>query len=456
MDLEIISREYIKPSSPTPSNLRTHNLCLIDQLVDHIYASQVNYYPLSQEINLSNARVIGSIVSERLLLLKQSLSETLTHRFYPLAGKLKHDFTVDCNDEGVYFAEARAKSTLNEFLSQPDVIRLIPKLVPRDGAEQNRGFAGAHVAKIQVTVFSCGGLAICTSISHMFSDGTTLALLLNNWAAIARKNIAEVKFPIYDTSSLFHPADEDPKDATCWRAAICDPFLKTGRGVTRRFVFDAKALANLRAKATSLRMQNPTRVEAVSAFLFRRITLTFRKKSGFDKPNLLTHLVNLRRKVKPQISDCSVGNILWHANALCTEDEVELDGIVYRLREALTRLNGDFVKNLQGDDAILKFQKVIQDEGEVCSGAVDRIMFSSWRNFCFYDIDFGWGKPIWVSSTGSEEMVTTFINFISLIDTRLGDGIEAWVLLHEEDMALLELDKELLAFATMDPNPLDI
>ncbi|KAJ4715320.1 vinorine synthase-like [Melia azedarach] len=452
MDLEIISREYIKPSSPTPSNLRTHKLCLFDQLLDHIYAACILYYPLNQEISLSDSTNIDLIVSERLQLLKQSLSETLTNHFYPLAGKLKDDFTVDCNDEGVYFVEARAKTSLNEFLTQPDLY-LISKFVPKDG---NDRLAGAHVAKVQVTTFACGGLAICTCVSHMFGDGTTFGLLLNNWAAIARKNAEAVKFPYYNASFLFPPVDEDPKYATCWRTAMFVPFYKTRRPVTRRFVFHAKAIANLKAKATSPRVQKPSTVEAVSAFLFKCITAAFKTKSCLRKPHLLAHAVNLRRKIKPLISDYTIGNILWHANALCTEDEVELDGIVYCLREAIKRLNGDFVKSFQGDDAFLEYRKAIQDEGEVCSKAADRIMFSSWRNFCFYNIDFGWGKPIWVSSTGSDEMVTTFINFIILMDTRLGDGIEAWVLLPEEDMALLELDKELLAFATMDPSPLDI
>ncbi|KAJ4715324.1 vinorine synthase-like [Melia azedarach] len=455
MDLEIISREYIKPSSPTPPNLRTHKLCIFDQFSDHVYASEVQYYSLNQDINLSNSTDIDRIVSERLHLLKQSLSETITHHFYPLAGKLRDDYTIDCNDEGVYFVEARTKSTLNEFLSQPN-LSFIPKFVPKDGTEQNGSFAGADVAKIQVTVFACGGLAICPCISHMLGDGTTFALFLNNWAAIARKNTEEVKFPIYNASSLFPPVGGDPKDATPWREVLFVPFMKTGRAATRRFVFDAKVIANLKAKATGPLVQNPTRVEAVSTFLFKCITGAFKTKPGFHKPNLLTHGVNLRPKAKALISDCCIGNMLWPANALCTEDEEELDSILYRLREAITRLNEDFVKSLQGDDTLFKFHKAIQDEGEVCSRAADRLMFSSWCRFGLYNVDFGWGKPIWVSPTSSDDTVKIFMNFIILAETRLGDGMEAWVVLPEEDMALLELDEELLGFATMDPSPLDI
>ncbi|KAH7529059.1 hypothetical protein FEM48_Zijuj05G0144000 [Ziziphus jujuba var. spinosa] len=63
--------------------------------------------------------------------------------------------------------------------------------------------------------------------------------------------------------------------------------------------------------------------------------------------------------------------------------------------------------------------------------------------FGFYDSDFGFEKPIWLSiSTGS------FLNdFILLTSTRDSDGVEAFVTLIEEDMELFELDFELLSFA---------
>lgn len=35
-------------------------------------------------------------------------------------------------------------------------------------------------------------------------------------------------------------------------------------------------------------------------------------------------------------------------------------------------------------------------------------------------------------------------------NSRLGNGVEGWVLLNQEDMAKPEFDEELLAFATMD------
>jgi shikimate O-hydroxycinnamoyltransferase len=66
------------------------------------------------------------------------------------------------------------------------------------------------------------------------------------------------------------------------------------------------------------------------------------------------------------------------------------------------------------------------------------------------------GKPIWVSSVGSSgHSEDVFSNVVVLMDTRSGDGIEAWVLLDKEDMVVLGQDKELLAFASLDPSPIN-
>ncbi|KAL9431673.1 hypothetical protein AB3S75_026800 [Citrus x aurantiifolia] len=44
MQLDIISKEIIKPSSPTPLQLKTHKLSLLDQLAPDIYTSFLLFY----------------------------------------------------------------------------------------------------------------------------------------------------------------------------------------------------------------------------------------------------------------------------------------------------------------------------------------------------------------------------------------------------------------------------
>lgn len=84
---------------------------------------------------------------------------------------------------------------------------------------------------------------------------------------------------------------------------------------------------------------------------------------------------------------------------------------------------------------------------------VDYFGFTSWCNMGFYDVDFGWGKPIWVCSFVSHDS-PVFTDFVVLMDTRYGDGVEAWVNLDEHKMHILQHDHELSAFMSLDPSPL--
>ncbi|KAF3659382.1 putative salutaridinol 7-O-acetyltransferase-like [Capsicum annuum] len=70
---------------------------------------------------------------------------------------------------------------------------------------------------------------------------------------------------------------------------------------------------------------------------------------------------------------------------------------------------------------------------------IDIYPSTSWCRFPWYEADFGWGNPFWVSSVSKPFQV------IILNDTIDGDGIEAWVSLKENDMAEFETDPDILS-----------
>ncbi|KAJ4713791.1 vinorine synthase-like [Melia azedarach] len=391
MEPEIVLRECIKPSSPTPLHLKTHKLSLLDQVRGHGYFPMIFYYPFNQDNkNLPNPADINLIVPERLQLLKKSLSGTLS-RFYPFAGKFRDNLSVDCDDDGIYFVQARVKSSLDEFLDKPD-LRSIYKFIPFDSTESSGSIAGLHVGKIQVTIFACGGFVICACVSHLFGDGITLSSFMKTWAATACGSINDNEgvFANTDASVLFPQNNELPENATA--EGMNAPFVKSDRFVTQRFVFDAKAIAKLKAKASRYSfVQNPTRVEVVSAIFSK----SFKSGNPHKPVPLISHAVNLRKKSEPPMSEYSMGNIVWTtANTGCTNDE-ELGALVRQLREAIMKLDRDFVKSLQGEKGMMNICEYAKDEREARSRAEDKILFSSWCNFGLYDVGFGFGKPIW-------------------------------------------------------------
>ncbi|EEF52814.1 Anthranilate N-benzoyltransferase protein, putative [Ricinus communis] len=439
MEIEIMSRENIKPSSPTPSHLKTYKLSLLDQLMPSAHVPIIFFYgPINQ-----------TDMSIRLPKLKQSLSEALTS-FYPFAGKVKDDLYIDCNDEGVSYTQAKVSCCLSDILGKPDS-ETIFKLLPGDSYFMESSGNGIPVAMIQVNVFKCGGVAIGTKTSHKIIDGPTSTAFLKAWAAIARGS-GETVEPCFIAPSLFPQNDCLPKDTML---AIWPSLIKFGKGITKRFVFDASSVAILKARAaSSLLVHRPTRVEAVSAFIWQCNMLASKAKHGCQRPSFLSLIVNLRGKKGTQLPSNSVGNLLWMTIAQCSaETERELHPLVGLLRESISKIDGDFVQKLSGEEGFSKVCECLQEFGEVYSNAgADYLTFTSLCNVGIYETDFGWGRPIWVTPGGITGPV--FQNLVFLNETSVGDGIEAWLTLDEQDMIILERDTEILSFSALDPSPL--
>ncbi|KAL3603219.1 hypothetical protein D5086_004078 [Populus alba] len=406
MEVQIISKQNVRPSSPTPPHLRNFKLSLLDQLIPVPYAPLLLYYPMNDNSGASNLDV-----PKRLGVLQKSLSETLT-RFYPLAGKIKDELSIDCNDEGAYYVEAQVNCHLSEFLRQPDLL-LVHQFFPCELPPK----AVTHVANFQVNVFECGGIAIGICISHRILDGAALSTFLKAWSATARGGKEAIIYPEFVSSSLFPANDLRLRDSA---VVMFGSLFKKGKGVTKRFVFDASSISSLRAQAASLGVECPTRVEVVSSFLWKCFMAASEEWRGSQRrPSLLTHLVNLRRKMEPKLGENSMGNFLWLAAAKCmNKSRVELNDLVGEVRKAISKIDSDFVEQIKGDEGNSPAEQTLKEIGEFGSkDGVDYLGFSSWCRFGFYDADFGWGKPVWISSFAVSGSLT--MNLIILADTRL-------------------------------------
>ncbi|XP_023927050.2 LOW QUALITY PROTEIN: stemmadenine O-acetyltransferase [Quercus suber] len=423
VELEVISNENIKPSSPTPTHLRYYQLSFLDQTSPPMYVPFLFFYTQ----NGAYSKISTDPTKSFSTVLKQSLSDVLT-RYYPLAGRVKDNLTVDCNDEGVLYREAQVKCKLSDIVTHQNSAEL-KKFLPCD-TDGTHHFASA----VQANYFTCGGIAIGACISHKIADGTSFIMLMKTWAATARGD-SDI-YPQFQASTLFPPT------STLSGFQPENSMIKE-KLVLKRFVFSSASIVALREKyAESSELEcplHPSRVEALSVFLWSRYVATTQENFGPKKLNMMIFAVNFPNKDDPPLPRNSFGNIFWLATVFLSSEE--RNGLVGKVRAAIRKIDNEYVKKLQDHAQHLNFLK--KASGNLLKEDIVPFNFSSWCKFPMYEVDFGWGNPMWIGLVS-----LPFKNVVIFIDTKSGDGIEAWVNLKEEDMAKFESDTELLAYAS--------
>ncbi|KAM0051832.1 putative vinorine synthase [Helianthus debilis subsp. tardiflorus] len=434
VDLEIISRESIKPSSPTPHHLRTFNLSIIDQFFYDVYTPLILFLP-----NTDNASVTD-VVTKRSKHLKETLSRILT-RFYPFAGKVKDSLQIECNDEGIYYTEARVNQTLQDFLSHPDDQRVRGLLPDKPCTEESS--IGNYIIGIQVNIFKCGGIAISTNLSHKLIDGHTYYMFMRAWAAAARGS-PETVSPSFIASKIF-------PNNPCLEYTLPTKLLSTKMPITKRFVFNPEALALLKAQPAA---HPPTRMEATVSVIWKAAAQAATKVRPFgpQTPHALLSLVNLRNRASPPLPKESIGNLIDAAAAICLPSgHLDLPTLMVELRESIAKINPSYIENMKGETGHETFNEILRRVNQLAdvTSKGDCLFVTSQLNSGVYELDFGWGKPIWYYLMNSR-----IASRVAVSETRKGGGVEAIVSLSPDEMEIFERDSELLSYASVNPSPL--
>ncbi|XP_060178079.1 acetyl-CoA-benzylalcohol acetyltransferase-like [Lycium barbarum] len=436
MEVQVLARKLIKPSKPTPLHLQNLKLSLFDQLAPPLYVSIVFYYSSNAEENAASKR------NEKFILLEESLSKTLNH-YYPMVGRFSNnDLLINCNDQGVEFIEAQVEKDLGEFLHHGPEIELLNKFMAWD-VPPSTLLATSPMLAIQVTMFSCGGLVMGIQCSHLVADAFTLEKFINKWACISKSGVEEMSCSssFGDLASLF---------PTRVLSKQLPPRSKLSKIITRRFVFDAQAIETLK-KRIFLKDATiePTRVVTVISLLWKALTGAYIAKNGYLKNFSLCPTINLRERTVLPITQQSLGNFWMSGIALFQADKngTELHDYVKLMTNAIrdTTMNVGKASIDEISDLFIKNYKEIV--GKLVSSEKNACPFTSWCKFSWYEADFGWGKPIWLSG------ISRAFEVISLIDTKNGDGIEAWVSLKEEIMVEFEQDPDILSLASKMKSP---
>ncbi|XP_061365622.1 stemmadenine O-acetyltransferase-like [Gastrolobium bilobum] len=445
MEINIISRKTIKPSLPTPNERKTYKLCLFDVF-------QLNtYFPLILFYSKTNDMQGFSYISDQL---KKSLSEALTI-FYPLGGRRSDIFSIDCNDEGAIYIEASVNINIEEFLKPPK-LELLYKLLPCEPNKIQPHQQALPQLLVQVNKFKCGGIAIGLCNLHTLLDACSCSTLLKTWSSICKGSREEISWPDFSSASNSFP----PRNTFGVRAGVMN--INKGLEIetkctTSRFLFDNRTINDLKAKlendGTNTKLPI-TRYQVVSSLICKHMIVACNMEEPCDhrtRPVVVLHVVDMRRRMGEPFSQDSIGNLLWPAVLLYenVNRDTDIRYLVRILEEEIGKLTKELFLKVQNDPSFLWSDECaeLMLEGIETKNPIS-FVFTSWANMGFNELNFGWGKPLWLAQKGGTK--ETIPNSVLLMET--DEGIEAWVTMTEKHMAILENDKDFLRLALLNPS----
>ncbi|KAL1531700.1 shikimate O-hydroxycinnamoyltransferase [Salvia divinorum] len=400
----IIATHIVKPSSPTPPASKIHKLSFFDQMQPPIYIPLIFLYENNQSSQQQE-------ISKRL---RQSLSEILAI-FYPIAGTVVQNSHVDCDDAGAEFVEARVHAPLSHITENPNFEKLVKQL-----SATAAGAVAARNLSVKASFFECGGFAVGVSLSHKLGDGPSAAAFVRAWAETCRGEASGIIHPSHGQTHLsVHPSFDMAlhfpplPSPSPWPSM--HPEVLSEKTVMRRLVFDKEKVERIwKLEASRSEVKDPTRVEAVSALLWRSFIAAL-KKAGTGTTSFPTaQVVNLRPRAG--LPDGAFGNCIVGAAAALSLGEGEDGDVVSRLRAAIRGVEDGFVNGVVKDEKLLRMMHEFSDALREPGSCV----FVSWVRFGLYEADFGWGKPSRVCN-GYQ-----YPNVVLLMEAPAGDGIEAW------------------------------
>jgi len=153
--------------------------------------------------------------------------------------------------------------------------------------------------------------------------------------------------------------------------------------------------------------------EAIVAHVWRA-----RTKAVFNSPNEISSVlfvVDIRAKMSPPLPDGFMGNAVVSASVsaqVVDMDEKPFSFCVKKVREGIKRVTDEYVRS------VIDWLEVHK---EVPSTANGNFYVSAWWKLPFYELDFGYGKPIY-----GGPVVSGMDEFVLLLSHGNGSGKEGW------------------------------
>lgn len=358
--------------------------------------------------------------------LESSLSKVLVH-FYPLAGRFRclqgGRLEIDCNAAGVELVEAESDETLadlGDFSASHKFNLLFPSV-----DYHHIPFQEHPLLYVQLTKFQCGGISLSLTMSHAVADGQSAVHFVSEWARIARGEELGIK-PVFDRT-VFQIGRDDyslpPPSKSLAPLFQHDQYFQllpiligessnqserekpTSTAVlklTKIQVETLKKKANNGGDIT--RMQFPyTRYEVIAAHTWRSACKA--RNLVKEQPTSLGLCVDTRKRMQPGLPKGYFGNAIVDVIASGQSGELLSQPLSYaasKIRAAVLQVTKEYVHSaidfMENQKDISRFQDICAHKrGESAFYGNPNLVAVSWLTLPLYDLDFGWGKEVYMS-----------------------------------------------------------
>uniref|UniRef100_A0A453IZA9 Anthranilate N-benzoyltransferase protein 1 n=2 Tax=Aegilops tauschii subsp. strangulata TaxID=200361 RepID=A0A453IZA9_AEGTS len=328
--------------------------------------------------------------------------------FFPMAGRIVVDPSsgipeLHCYNQGAELIVAHAGvelSALDWSLSGESLKRIH---VP---------YAQDMVLSVQLLSFTCGGFAVVWAANNLVGDGNVGVMLVRMWTELVRTGTISGGGPNHDRSVLRQFSR--PRDPPTYGASVAAMYTRWEHEqevnaltaeesfIERLYYVDERDIARLRGEASAEGRQRATRVQAVSAYLWKVLAgiVATSKLLGEDEKRcrLLWWVDGRRRFSSPELRSSLrnyAGNVTSYvvaAAAAATVLSKPLAGVAAMVREAVTLTPADYDELYQ---QMVDWMEVHKPTNFVETPAIGlgsptlaQTMWSSFPN----DTDFGFGE----------------------------------------------------------------
>ncbi|KAJ7239933.1 hypothetical protein O6H91_Y440300 [Diphasiastrum complanatum] len=397
--VKVHSISTIKPAEQIPHYVQF--LSNYDQLFSAIpYYLQGVYYFRS---NFSEPARIAVLIES----LKQSLSKTLSV-FRVVAGRVmigkQSRLELDVNGTGIPFLEATADARIDDWPDLRDC-SIEWELNPKDAMIGD--YTTAPLARVQVTVFRCGGVSIGYSSAHVISDGLGAVDFVKAWGEIHR-GLAISNPPIFDRDPL---RARDPPRITVPVPDHVSSWLVPHAGAHHKADSESELPSRFQTIVFSFsqamvdecvreveqgqyRYGRATSFEALSALVWASVT---RARSLADAADTNYSMpFSIRGRWEPSLPREFFGNAAAVVIATGKAGDIKSYDISYAaklIHASIKEAKIEFLKSqVDWMEMVLQQGKAIGYSFDPDTGTdIDNTTFV---NFPTYTINFGWGSPL--------------------------------------------------------------